>query len=191
VNVPLKLWRSIAKRGLRPFAGLGIVGLVTIGAIHLPTSNSQQVERVASPLGNRTIDLPIVKPTVSVETISERADLITPAGVDVKEKPPVKLNSAQIAFKEARVAVSLSQAQLAQARMNLCEFKAKHDKAKILAAQGKVSRKQADLAVASYKLAQLQHNSAAIGLRDSHTQLIAAKAEVRSLGHKANTVKPM
>jgi hypothetical protein len=194
VNVPLRLGRSIA--------GFGIVGLVVAEFIHLPTSNSQQVVRVASPLGNRTIgqsprcgggrgyananDLPLVPTIVSSDPTSERfrqaeappTDLNTTAGVAVKEEPPVQLNCAQIALKEAQVAVSLSQSQLAQARINLREFQAKHDSAKILSAQGKVSRQEADTAKAAYELAQLQHSSAAIGLQDSQAQLIAAKSEV-------------
>jgi len=50
VNIPLKLGRSIA--------GLGIVGLVVAGSIHLPTSDTPQVDRVASLFGNRAIAQP-------------------------------------------------------------------------------------------------------------------------------------
>jgi hypothetical protein len=166
--------RREEKRKLYPIVGFSIVGLVIAGSSQLQISNSQSVDR--------TIELPIATPIISSDATSEQ--------VDVKEQP-VRLNSAQIALKEAKVAVSLSQAQLAQARINLIEFQAKHNKVKILSAQGKVSRKQADLAVASYKLAQLQHSSAAIGLQDSKTQLIAAKAEVRSPGCKASDVNQM
>ncbi|WP_310411026.1 hypothetical protein [Chamaesiphon sp. OTE_8_metabat_110] len=163
MNVLLRLGRS--------FAGFGIVGLVVAGFIHLPASNSQQVR----------IDLPLVPPIVSSDLTSE-PDTSTTTRVALKENQPVRLNSAQIAIREAQVAVSLSQAQLAQARVNLSEFQAKHDRVKILSAQGKVSRKQTDLAVAAYKLAQLQHSSAAIGLQESTAQLIAAKAEVSKSG---------
>jgi Iron/manganese superoxide dismutases, alpha-hairpin domain len=135
--------------------------------------------------------IPILTPIVSSDPASELADFSTTAGVATTEQQPVRLNSAQSALKEAQVAVSLSQAQLVQARINLIEFQAKHDSAKILSAQGKVSRKQADLALAAYKLAQLQHSSASIGLRDSKTQLIAAKAEVSRLGCKASAVNQM
>jgi Methyltransferase domain len=63
VNIPLKLGRS--------FAGLGIVGLVVAGAIHLPTSDTPQVVRVASLLGNRAIaqqklDVPYVPTPTAV-----------------------------------------------------------------------------------------------------------------------------
>ncbi|AFY92698.1 hypothetical protein [Chamaesiphon minutus] len=191
MNVPLKLWRLGKAHAWRTMAGMSIVGLLAIGSIQLPTSNSQSMDRAIGQSPRFAKDLPIAMPIVSSDPASERADLSTTSGAAVEEEQPVRLNSARIALKDAQVAVSLSQAQLAQARINLSEFKAKHDKAKILSAQGKVSRKQADLALASYKLAQLQHSSAAIGLRDSHTQLIAAKAEVRSLGRKANSVKPM
>jgi SAM-dependent methyltransferase len=50
VNVPSKLGRSIA--------GVGIVGLVVAGAIHLPSSNTPQVDHVASLFGNRAIAQP-------------------------------------------------------------------------------------------------------------------------------------
>jgi hypothetical protein len=168
MSLPLKLWRL----GKRSRAGFGIVGLVVAGLIYLPTSNSQQV--------GRKIDLPILPPIVSSDPTSKQADL--------NQNQPVRLNAAQITLKQAKVAVSLSQAQLAQARINLIEFTAEHNKTKILSAQGKVDRKQADLALASYKLAQLQHSSAAIGLQETTAQLIAAKAEVSKRGCKPNSV---
>ncbi len=171
MNLPSKLWRTSA--------GVGIVGLVVAGCIYLP-SNSQSV--------NRPIDLPLVPPIVSSDPTPEPADLSTTVGVDLTEKQPVRLNAAQITLKQAEVAVSLSQAQLAQARINLAEFTANHNKTKILSAQGKVSRQQAELALASYKLAQLQHSSASIGLQDTTAQLIAAKAEVSKLGCKPNSL---
>jgi multidrug resistance efflux pump len=167
VNLPSKLGQA--------FAGVGIVGLVVSGFMYLPASNSQSVDRANN--------LPLVPPIVSSDPASEQADL--------KQKPPIRLNAAQITLKQAEVAVSLSQAQLAQARINLTEFTAQHNSAKILSAQGKVSRKQADLALASHKLAQLQHRAAAIGLQDSKTQLIAAKAEVSRLGCKSDSVADM
>ena len=138
------------------------------GFIYLPASNSQSVGRES--------DLPLVPPSVSSDPTSEQ---------------PVRLNAAQITLKQAKVAVSLSQAQLAQARINLTEFTAKHNSAKILSAQGKVSRQQADLALASYKLGQLQHSAASIGLQETTAQLIAAKAEVSKLGCKSNSVTEM
>jgi hypothetical protein len=175
VNLSSKLWRTYAKRGLRPITGVGIVGLVVAGLMHLPASNSQSVDR--------TNDLPLVPPIVSSDRTPEQADL--------KQKQPVRLNAAQITLKQAEVAVALSQAQLAQARINLTEFTAKHNSAKILSAQGKVDRKQADLALASYKLVQLQHRAASIGLQDTTAQLIAAKAEVSKLGCKSNALAKM
>jgi Methyltransferase domain len=50
VNIPLKLGRS--------FAGFGIVGLVVAGFVHLPTSDTPGVVRVASPLGERALAQP-------------------------------------------------------------------------------------------------------------------------------------
>ncbi len=196
MKLPLRLGQSFAfakhlvgvasrreeKRGLCPIAGFGIVGLIVAG-LHLPASNSQQVVR--------PIELPLVPPIASSDSTGARLDLSTIAGVAVNQEPPVRLNSTQIALKQAKVAVSLSQAQLAQARKNLIEFQAKHNTAKILSEQGKVSRQQAALAVAAYKLAQLQHSSAAIGLRESQAQLIAARSEVIRLGCKANSVTEM
>ena len=179
MNLSSKLWRTYAKRGLRPIAGVGIIGLVVAGFMHLPTSRRQSVDR--------TIHLPLVPPIVSGDPTSAQVDLRTTVGVDVTEKQPVRLNSAQITLKQAEVAVSLSQAQLAQARINLTEFTAKHNSTKILSAQGKVDRKEADLALASYKLAHLQHSAASIGLQDSKTQLIAAKNKVSKLGCKSNS----
>jgi hypothetical protein len=159
----------------RTIAGFGIVGLVVAGFIHLPTSNSQHV--------GRKIDLPLLPPIVSSDPTAKQADL--------KQKQPVPLNSAQIILKEAKVAVSLSQAHLAQARINLTESTAKHNKTKILSAQGRVSRKQADLALASYQLAQLQHSSASIGLQDSTAQLIAARSELSKSRCKPNSETEM
>jgi hypothetical protein len=175
MNGLLRFGRTGKAHASRTFARVGIVGLLVVGLMHLSTANSQSVDRA--------IELPRVPPIVSSEIAS--------APADVQQAPPARLNSARIALEDAKVAVSLSQAQLAQARMNLREFQAKHDKAKILAAQGKVTRKQADLAVTAYKLAQLQHTSASIGLRESQAQLIAAKAEVSKLGCKSNSVTAM
>jgi Methyltransferase domain len=63
VNVPLKLGRSIAKRGLRPIAGLGIVGLVVAGYVHLPTSDTPRVDRaIAQP----ELDVPYVPTPTAV-----------------------------------------------------------------------------------------------------------------------------
>jgi hypothetical protein len=187
VNLPSKLWRlgkahaaaEAAAAPTRTIAGFGIVGLVVAGFIHLPTSNSQHV--------GRKIDLPLLPPIVSSDSTSEQSDLSTTVGVDLKQKQPVRLNSVQIILKEAKVAVSLSQAHLAQARINLTESTAKHNKTKILSAQGRVSRKQADLALASYQLAQLQHSSASIGLQDSTAQLIAARSELSKSRCKPNS----
>jgi membrane fusion protein, multidrug efflux system len=94
-------------------------------------------------------------------------------------------------MKEAEVAVSLSQAQLVQARMNLSEFQAEYNNAKILTATGRVTRQQIETAKVAYELAKLQHSSATIGLRAAQTQLIAAKAEVSKLGRKPNSLTEM
>jgi hypothetical protein len=174
-------------------AGLG-ASLILVNTSGSCDAQSNCIPQANLPIGQSprlANDLPTVTPIAIGDPASERVDLNTTAGVATTQQQPVRLNSAQIALKEAQVAVSLSQAQLAQARINLSEFQAKHDSAKILSAQGKVSRKQADLAVAAYKLSQLQHSSASIGLQDSQTQLIAAKAEVSRLGCKANTVNQM
>jgi hypothetical protein len=176
MNLPSRLGQSIA--------GVGIVGLAVAGfMMHSPTSNSQRAGLAIGHSPSVATDVPTVTPIVSSELAS---DLSTTAEVAVKQKQPARLNSAQIALKEAQVAVSLSQAQLAQARINLREFQAKHDTAKILSAQGKVNRQAATTAKAAYNLAQLQHRSAAIGLQGSQAQLIAAKAQVSRLGCKAN-----
>jgi hypothetical protein len=136
-------------------------------------------------------ELPLVAPIVSSDSTSDRSDLSTTAEVTAKKQQPSPLQSAHVALKQAKVAVTLSQAQLAQARTNLIEFRAKHNSTKILSAQGKVSRQHADKAKAAYQLAQSQHKSASIGLQESQTQLIAAQAEVSKLGRKANAVKQM
>jgi hypothetical protein len=140
---------------------------------------------------DRSIELPLVAPIVSSDLTSDRSDRTTTAKVSAKKQQPSPLQSAHITLKEAKVAVQLSQAQLAQARINLIEFRAKHNSTKLLSAQGKVSRQHADTAKAAYELAQLQHKSASIGLQESQAQLIAAKAEVSKLGRKANPVRQM
>ncbi len=191
MNIPLRLWRlgkahafaeveaaltRFAKGdATRAIAGLGVVRLVIAGAIGLSTSN-----------GNRIVDLPIVPPTVSSDPTSERLDLSTTAGVDVKEDRQVRLHPTQIAVKEAGVAVSRSQAQLVQSRINSTKFQSKHNNTKILHRQGKVSRQQLNTAKSAHKLMQLQQSSASIGLQESQAQLIAAKAEVIKLGRKSN-----
>lgn len=167
MNLPSRLGRS--------FAGVGIVGLVVAGFIQSSTSTSQQA-------ADRAIDLPTVTPIASSDLASEQVDI---------QKRPSEQNSTQVALEEARVAVELSQAQLAQARINLREFQAKHDTAKILSAQGKVSRERAAAAKAAYNLAQLQHRSASIGLQDSQAQLIAAKAKVSRLECQAHSATEM
>lgn len=193
MNVPLKLCQT--------FVGFGVVGLVVAGAICLPTSSRQQVVRVVSPVENQTVYLPIVPPIVSSEGTSGRSrqavrtasafaeapptNLSTTAGVDVKAQP-ARPNSNQIALTQTGVAVSLSRAQLAQSRINLVEFQAKHNNTKILYRQGKVSRQQVNTAKSAHKLMQLQHSSASIGLQESMAQLIAAKAKVIELGRNSN-----
>jgi hypothetical protein len=167
-------------------AGLGS-SLLAIGI-----SESDLVRSSRSPqVVDRSIELPLVTPIVSSELTSDRSDRNITARVAAKKQQPSPLQSAHVNLKEAKVAVKLSQAQLAQARINLIEFRAKHNRTKILSAQGKVSRQQADTAKAAYELAQLQHKSASIGLQESQVQLVAAKAEVSKLGRKANPVKQM
>jgi hypothetical protein len=189
MNLPSRLGQSFVKRGLCAIAGVGIVGLAVAGLImHSPTSNSQRAGRATGHSPRFAIDLPIVTPIVSSDLAS---DLSTTTEVAVKPNQTGRLNSAQNALKEAQVAVSLSQAQLDQARINLREFQAKHDTAKILLAQGKVNRQAAATAKAAYNLAQLQHRSAAIGLKESQAQLIAARSEVNKLGRKANSANEL
>jgi hypothetical protein len=175
-KLPVSLW-----------AGLGTALLVAIGMVDLGIYRSTRSLQVA----DLAIDLPLVTPIVSRDSTSDRGDLSTTAGVTANKQQPIPLQSAHINLKEAKVAVTLSQARLAQARTNLIEFQAKHDNAKILSEQGKVSRHHADTAKAAYKLAQSQHSSASIGLQTSQAQLIAAQAEVNKLGRKANPIKPM
>jgi hypothetical protein len=154
-------------------------------------SESDLVRSSRSPqVAERAIELPLVAPIVSSDSTSDRSDRAT-TGVTAKKQQPSPLQSAHAALKQANVAVKLSQAHLAQARTNLSEFRAKHNNAKVLSARGNVSRQHADNAKAAYQLAQLQHKSASIGLQESQAQLIAAKAEVRKLGRKANAVKQM
>jgi hypothetical protein len=166
MHVPLILGRSIV--------GIGIIGLGVIGASQLATTNRQQIDRA--------IDLPLVAPIVSSELTSARGNRDTTVEVVAKQRQPTPLESARIAFKEARVAVELSQAQLVQARTNLIEFQAKHDNTKILARQGKVSPQQSDTTRIAIDLARSQHYSATLGLQAARSQLIAAKAKVSRLG---------
>jgi hypothetical protein len=167
-------------------AGLG-ASLLVVGI-----SDSCVTSTRVPAVSDRAMVVPLVAPTiVSSESTADRADLSTGAGTDGEDKQPIRLNPAQIAFKEAKLAVSLSKAQLVQARINLIEFQAKHNNAKILSEQGKLSRKHADTAKTAYELAQLQHSSASIGLQKSTTQLIAAKAEIFKLGRKANNATEM
>ena len=166
------------------FAGLGI-SLVFISIANLGVDRSISV----APVANRTLDLPTLAPIVSSESTANPADLSTTAKVATKEQQPVRINSAQIALSEARVAVALSQVQLDRARTNLIEFQAHHNSAKILSEQGKVSRQRLDTAKAAHELAKLQHSSASLGLQESTAQLFASKAEVCRLGRKANPGK--
>jgi hypothetical protein len=140
-------------------------------------------------VAERSIELPLVAPIVSSDSTSDRSDRTT-AGVTAKKQQPSPLQSAHAALNQAKVAVKLSQVHLAQARTNLIEFRAKHNNAKVLSAQGKVSRQHVDKAKAAHQLAQSQHKSASIGLQESQAQLIAAQAEVSKLGRKA-VVKQM
>jgi hypothetical protein len=166
-------------------AGLG-TGLIIVSIFNLGIERSTRSPQVA----DRSLDLPLVTPIVSRNSTSDRGDLTT-IGVTANKQQPIPLQSAHVNLKQAKVAVTLSQARLAQARTNLIEFRAKHGNAKLLSAQGKVSRQHADTAKAAYQLAQSQHHSASIGLQASQAQLIAAQAEVSRLGRKANPVKPM
>ncbi len=163
-------------------AGLGS-GLVVVSISESCVVQSTCISKVAE----RAIVVPQVAPIVSIESTSNQEDLTLTSGMRAKEDRTIPLNSAQIALKEAKVAVSLSQTQLAQARINLIEFQIKHNNAKLLSQRGKVSSKHVNTTKAAYELARLQHRSAEIGLQASKAQLIAAKAEVSRLGCKANS----
>jgi hypothetical protein len=162
-------------------AGLGV------GLIAVSISGSSDAQSNCVRQANRAILLPLVAPIVSSDPTSDRGDLSTTAGVAVKNDRLVRLNSAQVTLKEAQVAVSLSQAQLTQARINLSEFQTKYNSAKILSEQGKISRQQLSTAKSAYDLGQAQQSSALIGVEECTTQLVAAKAEVRRLRREANT----
>jgi hypothetical protein len=153
------------------------------------TRSPQVAERSIEQSPRFAIELPMIAPIVSSDSTSDRSDRTT-AGVTAKKQQPSPLQSAHAALKQAKVAVKLSQVHLAQARTNLIEFRAKHNNAKVLSAQGKVSRQHVDNAKAAHQLAQSQHKSASIGLQESQAQLIAAQAEVSKLGRKA-VVKQM
>jgi membrane fusion protein, multidrug efflux system len=88
------------------------------------------------------------------------------------------IESERLTVENARVAVALSQAQLLQSQTNLIEFQSEYDLSKTLFEKGTVSRQQLDTAKAAYELAQVQKGHALIGVRESSTQLVAAKAEV-------------
>jgi membrane fusion protein, multidrug efflux system len=165
-------------------AGLGF-GLIFVSISGSCDANSNCVSQA-----NRAIVLPLVAPTVSSEPTSEQGDLST-TRVAVKDDRPVPLQSAHVTLKEAQLAVSLSQTQLAQARINLIEFQAKYDSVKILSQQDRVSRQQLDTARAAIELAQLQHSLALMDVQECTAQLVAAKAEVSRLGRKANTTAEM
>jgi hypothetical protein len=175
-KLPVSLW-----------AGLGTGLLIVISMVDLGIYRSTRSSQVA----DLAIDLPLVTPIVSSKSTSDRGNLSTTAEVAAQQQPPIPLQSAHVNLKEAKVAVTLSQARLAQAQTNLSEFRAKHGNAKILSAQGKVSRQHADTAKAAYQLAQSQHHSASIGLQASQAQLIVAQAEVSRLGRKTNSVNQM
>jgi hypothetical protein len=177
-----------SKSPLQPKIPVSILAGLGAGLLVVSFSDSCAVQSTrVPPVADRVMVLPLVAPTiVSSESTSSRAELSTNAGAEVDDNQPVRINSAEIALKEAKVAVALSQAQLAQARINLIEFQAKHNNAKSLSEQGRVSRQHLDTAKAAYELAKLQHSSASIGLQESRTQLVAAKTEVCRLGRKAN-----
>lgn len=191
-KIPVSIW-----------AGLGAVLLIVVSLANLgidsprdrrsqrSTSSPQVADLEIGQSPRLAIDLPLVAPIVSSESTSDRGDLSSTAGVTANQQQPIPLQSAHVNLKHAKVAVTLSQARLAQARTNLIEFRAKHGNAKILSAQGKVSRQHADTAKAAYQLAQSQHRSASIGLQESQAQLIAAQAEVSRLGRKTNSVNQM
>jgi hypothetical protein len=73
---------------------------------------------------------------------------------------------AENSTPEAQVAVSLSEARLAQTHANLQKFQSDYNRHKLLASQGKVTPKQLETAKVAYDLAQLQKSSA---LRDCTT----------------------
>jgi hypothetical protein len=173
-------------------AGVGAGVLIVVSIANLGIDSRLRQRSTRSPqVAARSIELPLVTPIVSSESTSDRGDLSTTARVAAQKQQPSPLPSAHVNLKEAKVAVKLSQAQLAQARINLIEFRAKHNSTKILSAQGKVSRQHVDKTKAADRLAQLQHNTASIGLQESQAQLIAAQAEVSKLGRKANPVRQM
>lgn len=173
-----------------------IIGLILaglgVGSLFISISSVSDAEATsARQVADRAIGQPVVASIVSSASTADRGNLSTAARVETNEDRPAPLQPAHVTLKEAQVAVALSQAHLAQARINLIEFQAKHDDSKILSQQGKVSRQQLDTAKAAYTLAQSQHRSALIGLQECTAQLVAAKAEVSKLGRKANTEAQM
>jgi transposase InsO family protein len=167
-----------------------LVGL-GVGSLFISISSSYDARSTYAP---KVAERAIVQPVASIgssKSTADRVNLSTTTREQIRADRSVPFQSAHVTLKEARVAVALSQAHVAQARINLIEFQAKHDNSKILSQQGKFSSQQLDTAKAAYALAQSQHRSALIGLQECTAQLVAAKAEVSRLGRKANTSAQM
>jgi hypothetical protein len=150
------------KKGLMILVGLGI--FVT-SIFSFDDVRSTTTDLIVAPAA----------PNVWSELTLATRNIITP--VEVKDRKSA-IEAERLTIENARVAVALSQAQLLQSQTNLIEFQSEYDLFKTLFEKGTVSRQQLDAAKAAYELAQVQKSHALIGVRESSTQLVAAKGEV-------------
>ncbi|PSB57544.1 hypothetical protein [Chamaesiphon polymorphus] len=108
--------------------------------------------------------------------------------VDSSTKPD-RLQAALATLQEAKTALTLSQADVAQAEINIQTFKKDYDRYQDLYKRGSANSQQLAQARSGYDFAQKQKSYALHGLKQVEQQLAAAKADLNIVRSQSRSSK--
>jgi hypothetical protein len=174
--------RSISRR-TKLLAALGVgAGAITIAVSLLdypdpapapkPSQRFQKQRVLVASMSraNETLaDRAVRSPTIDRQLDLVRADATT---------APSKMVKAKAAVKEAKTALSLSQAHVEQAQINLQTFKKNYERHQDLHKRNAVNFQQLEQSQVAYNFATTQKSHALHGLKQAQTQLTAAEVSL-------------
>ncbi|AFY94549.1 hypothetical protein [Chamaesiphon minutus] len=168
-----KLFASIS-------VGLGIM-MMGVGAIEYP-GQSTALRQVTL---TESIDRQPLQTIATTSDLPAKQNRITTA----PGTKPDPIQIAQAALQEAKTALTLSRADVAQADINIQTFKKDYDRDRELYKQGKASSQQLAQAKSEYDFAQQQKRYALHGLKQVEQQVEAAEAALDTVRSQLRSSK--
>jgi hypothetical protein len=164
--------------------GLGMTMLATI-AIDYPRQS------IAFPVTFKPSPAKYAARQVAALTTPNRALIAVSTGSDRHREAataPDRLEQAQTAVKEAKIAIALSQADVTQAELNLQTFKTDYDRDRDLYRSGTIDRQKLARTSKIYDFAKAQKGRARDGLQQAQAQLIDAELGVDRLRVRSQSI---